>query len=199
MRKGPKVSERVVDKISGKPIQVEYQISPEEAYTGKLPRVHDHIKAWGCKVIAHVARESNIDRHDKLMPTGREGIFMGYDEKTTAHHRVYAPDLHKTIVSSNVRFFENTPGSSIENYQLWVELSNGDMEASKGTYNRLLPRNKRGRPLGQQDDQARPGEVPTVDSIRSEQELLRPVLEAYNTNIYNTLEEEISVLLITLE
>ena len=50
------------------------------------------------------------------MPTSREGIFIGYNKKTIAYYRVYALDLHKTIVLSNVRFFENTPGSLIENY-----------------------------------------------------------------------------------
>lgn len=159
MRKGPTVTEEVLDKSSGEPLKVEYQISPQEAWSGKVPVVHNHIKAWGCKVIAHISRESLPGRQDKLMPTGREGVFMGYDEHTTSHHRLYAPDMHTTIVSSNVKFFEDIPGSSINNYQLWIELSDGSFEQSEGTYNKLLIRNKRGRPT-------RSHQEPTVDSIR---------------------------------
>ncbi len=52
------------------------------------------------------------------MPIGREGIFMGYDENTTAYYRVYAPDIHTTVISSNVKFFKDLLGSLIDNYQL---------------------------------------------------------------------------------
>ncbi len=44
MRKGPIVVEDVINEISGKPFEVEYRISPEEAYTRKVPKVYDHIK-----------------------------------------------------------------------------------------------------------------------------------------------------------
>jgi hypothetical protein len=44
MRKGPIVIEDVIDEISGKPFKVEYRISPEEAYTHKVLKVHDYIK-----------------------------------------------------------------------------------------------------------------------------------------------------------
>ena len=167
MRKGPIVVEDVVDETTGKPFKVEYQISPEEAYTRKVPKVHDHIKTWGCKVIAHVARASLPGRQDKLMPTGREGIFMGYDDQTTAHHMIYAPDMHTTIPSSNVRFFEDIPGSSIDNYQLWVELSDGSFEKSDGNYSRPPIRNRRGRQKGWRKDGSHLNS-PTVDSIRDE-------------------------------
>jgi len=50
------------------------------------------------------------------MPTGREGIFMGYNENTTAYYHVYAPDMYTTVVSSNVKFFKDLLGSSIDNY-----------------------------------------------------------------------------------
>jgi hypothetical protein len=168
MRKGPVVVEEVIDEISGKPFRVEYRISPEEAYTGKPPKVHGHIRTWGCKVIAHVSRASLPGRQDKYMPSGREGIFMGYDENTTAHYRVYAPDMHTTVISSNVTFFEDLPGSSIDNYQLWVEASDGTFEQADGTYNKHVIRRKRGRPLGWRKDRSHLLS-PTVDSIRKEQ------------------------------
>src|SRR6266487_6298818 len=118
MRKGPIVVEDVINKISRKPFEVEYRISPEEAYTRKVLKVYDHIKTWGCKVIAYVARASLLGRQDKFMPTGREGIFIGYNENTTAYYHVYAPDIYTTVISSNVKFFEDLLGSSIDNYQL---------------------------------------------------------------------------------
>jgi Reverse transcriptase (RNA-dependent DNA polymerase) len=167
MRKGPRVVEEIIDEVTGKPFKIEYRISPEEAYTGKIPKVHGHIKAWGCKVIAHVARDSLPDRRDKFMPTGREGIFVGYDEQTTAHHRIYAPDMHTTIVSSNIQFFEDIPGSSIENYQLWVQTLEGEFEKSDGSYSEHTVRNKRGRPLGWRKDGNHLFSTPTVDEIRT--------------------------------
>jgi hypothetical protein len=50
------------------------------------------------------------------MPTGRKGIFIGYNEHTTTHYRVYAPDMHTTVILSNVKFFKDLLGSSIDNY-----------------------------------------------------------------------------------
>ncbi|KAI1004161.1 hypothetical protein K3495_g4052 [Podosphaera aphanis] len=123
MRRGPIMVENIIDKKTGKPAKVEYRISPEEAFTRKVPRVHDHIKTWGCKVITQVPRASLPGRKDKFMPSGREGIFMGYSDDTTTHYRIYAPDMHTTITSSNVIFFEDIPGRSIANFRLWKELS----------------------------------------------------------------------------
>ena len=50
------------------------------------------------------------------MPIRREGIFIGYDENTTAYYLVYAPDMHTTVILSNVKFFEDLLGSLIDNY-----------------------------------------------------------------------------------
>jgi hypothetical protein len=168
MRRGPVVVEDTQE--GDKHYKIEYQISPEEAFTGIEPHVHNIIKAWGCKVIAHVARESLPGRQDKFMPTGREAVFMGYVENTTKHHRIYAPDMHKTTVSSNVRFFEDTPGSSIENFQLWIEKSDGQFEQAPGDYSAIPVRNRRGRRRGWRKDGNHAwleGE-PTVDSIRED-------------------------------
>ena len=117
------VTEEVLDDETKKVTKVEYQISPFEAWTGRVPKVHGHIKTWGCKVICHVSLKAMPGRSDKFMPPGYEGIMMGYDEHTTAHHRVYVPVRHETIVSSNVKFFEDLPGSTIADYQLWVKIS----------------------------------------------------------------------------
>src|SRR6266536_5487429 len=118
MRKGPVVVEDVIDEISRKPFEVEYKISLEEAYTCKVLKVYDHIKTWGCKVITYVTRASLLGRQDKFMPTGREGIFIGYNENTTAYYCVYTPNMHTTVILSNVKFFKDLLGSLIDNYQL---------------------------------------------------------------------------------
>ena len=44
IRKGLRVVKDVIDESSGKPFRVEYRISPEEAYTRKVLKVHDYIK-----------------------------------------------------------------------------------------------------------------------------------------------------------
>ena len=44
MRRGPRVVEEVIDEITGKLMNIEYRISPEEAWTGDVPKVHNHIK-----------------------------------------------------------------------------------------------------------------------------------------------------------
>ncbi len=44
MRKGPVIVEDVINEISGKPFEIEYRISLEEAYTRKVLKVYDHIK-----------------------------------------------------------------------------------------------------------------------------------------------------------
>lgn len=118
MRSGPMVVEEIIDNITKKPVKIEYKISPEEAFTLEVPLVHNHIKIWGCKVIAHVSRSSLPGCKGKFMPSGRERVFMGYSNNTTAHYRIYAPDMHTTITSSNVIFLENVPGRNIANYQL---------------------------------------------------------------------------------
>jgi hypothetical protein len=63
-----------------------------------------------------VLKESIPERADKLISLGREGIFIGYDKQTILYYRIYTLDIHKTIISSNVDFFENTPRNTIRNY-----------------------------------------------------------------------------------
>jgi hypothetical protein len=79
MWKGLIIVEDIVDETTRKLFKVKYQISLEEVYIRKVPKVHDYIKTWGYKVITYIARVSLLGRQDKLMPTRREGIFMGYD------------------------------------------------------------------------------------------------------------------------
>ena len=50
------------------------------------------------------------------MPISRDGIFIGYNKNTIAYYRVYALNIYTTIISSNIKFFKDLPGSSIKNY-----------------------------------------------------------------------------------
>ena len=106
----------VTDKVTGKLFKVKYCILPKEAYTGKVPKVHGYIKTWGCKVIAYITRASLPGRQDKLMLTRRESIFIKYNKNTITYYIIYAPNMHTTILSSNVRFFKDISGSTINNF-----------------------------------------------------------------------------------
>ena len=44
IRRGPIVVKDVTNKVTGKPFKVKYCILPKEVYTGKVPKVHGHIK-----------------------------------------------------------------------------------------------------------------------------------------------------------
>lgn len=123
------------------------QLSPIESYTGKRAEV-DHLRTWGCKAYSHVSREElpKTGRTDKLMPVGRDCVFMGYDWNTTKHYRVYAPDLHRTTISSSVDFDESVKGGTIPDFKLWIELTDGTFQEAEGTPNVLPERRRVGRP-----------------------------------------------------
>lgn len=53
-------------------------------------------------------------RHDKLMPRGCEGVFMGYSDATDKHLKVYAPDLGYTQRVSTLYVDEKVKGSTID-------------------------------------------------------------------------------------
>ena len=65
-------------------VELERQITPEEAWTGETPSI-DHIYVFGCKAISYVDPKSHPihTRRDKLMDRGRECVFVGYDDNTT--------------------------------------------------------------------------------------------------------------------
>jgi hypothetical protein len=56
------------------------------------------------------------ERIDKLILLGRKRIFINYNKQTILYYKIYALDIYKIIISSNMDFFENTPGSTIKNY-----------------------------------------------------------------------------------
>lgn len=144
--RGPVVTKKEV-LPDGSVQEFQRQISPQEAWDGKQP-VATHIKTWGCKAYASVSRKSQPPgaRTDHLIPIGRDCVLMGYSEDTDKHYRVYAPDLHTTVLASTVRFDETKPGGSIDNFRLWMEMSDGSFVESPGTPNVLPVRNPKGRP-----------------------------------------------------
>lgn len=64
---------------------VHQQISPEGAWTGDYKQDIDHLRVWGSQTISYVNIKSKPThvRKDKLVPRGRNTIFVGYVNETT--------------------------------------------------------------------------------------------------------------------
>lgn len=122
------------------------QISPEEAWTGKVPG-QKHIHPFGCLAYSYVDPDSQPEgaRTDKYVDRGRECVFVGYSDNTTKQWLVYAPDRHDVISSNRVVFNEDVPGGTID-LKLRMELSGGNFEEVSGTSTDLPERKPRGRP-----------------------------------------------------
>ena len=54
--------------------------TPEELFTGKKPKV-SNFKIFGCPVYVHIPK----DKRTKLDPSGKKGIFVGYDESVKGY------------------------------------------------------------------------------------------------------------------
>ena len=74
--------------------------TPEEVYTGKKPQV-SHLKTFGCPVYVHILKE----KRNKLNPSGKKGIFVGYYEVSKAS-RIYISGFHHIKISRDVTFDE---------------------------------------------------------------------------------------------
>jgi hypothetical protein len=75
--------------------------TPEEMFTGKKPEV-SHLKIFGCPVFIHIPKE----KRNKLEPSGKKGIFVGYCEVSKAF-RIYIPGHHHIEISRDVTFDED--------------------------------------------------------------------------------------------
>jgi hypothetical protein len=75
--------------------------TPEEMFTGKKPKVN-HLKIFGCPVFIHIPKE----KRNKLEPSGKKGIFVGYCEVSKAF-RIYIPGHHHIKISRDVSFDED--------------------------------------------------------------------------------------------
>jgi hypothetical protein len=74
--------------------------TPEEMFTGKKPEV-SHLKIFGCPVFVHISKE----KRNKLKPSGKKGILVGYCEVSKAF-RIYI-HVHRHIeISRDVTFDE---------------------------------------------------------------------------------------------
>ena len=54
--------------------------TPKESFTGQKPQVN-HMRTFGCLVFIHVPK----DKTNKLEPSGKNGIFFGYNESSKAY------------------------------------------------------------------------------------------------------------------
>jgi hypothetical protein len=62
------------------PHRILKDMTPEEAFSGKKPNV-ENLRIFGCLVYSHIPK----DRRNKLEPSGKKGIFMGYSESSKAY------------------------------------------------------------------------------------------------------------------
>jgi hypothetical protein len=62
--------------------------TPEEMFTGKKPKVI-HLKIFGCLVFIHLPKE----KRNKLDPSRKKGIFVGYCEVSKASKSIYQVNI----------------------------------------------------------------------------------------------------------
>src|ERR1700722_4315275 len=74
--------------------------TPEEMFTGKKPEV-SHLKIFGCPVFVHIPKE----KRNKLEPSGKKEIFVGYCEVSKAF-KIYIPGHRHIEISMDVTFDE---------------------------------------------------------------------------------------------
>jgi hypothetical protein len=82
------------------PHRILKDMTPEEAFSGKKPNV-ENLRIFGCPVYSHIPK----DKRNKLEPSGKKGIFVGYSDSSKAY-RIYIPEQHKIEVSRDVTFNE---------------------------------------------------------------------------------------------
>jgi hypothetical protein len=75
--------------------------TPEEMFTGKKPEV-SHLKIFGCPVFIHIPKE----KRNKLEPSRKKGIFVGYCEVSKAFI-IYILGHHHIEISRDVTFDED--------------------------------------------------------------------------------------------
>jgi hypothetical protein len=75
--------------------------TPKEMFTRKKPKV-SHLKIFGCPVFIHIPKE----KRNKLEPSRKKGIFVGYCKVSKAL-RIYIPGHHHIEISRDVTFDED--------------------------------------------------------------------------------------------
>jgi hypothetical protein len=61
-------------------------MTPEEVFSGKKPNL-ENLRIFGCLVYSHIPK----DKRNKLEPSGKKGIFVGYSDSSKAY-RIYIPE-----------------------------------------------------------------------------------------------------------
>jgi hypothetical protein len=74
--------------------------TPEEMFIGNKPEV-SHIKIFGCPTFSHMPKE----KRNKLEPSRKKGIFVGYCEVSKAF-RIYIPGNRHIEISRDMTFDE---------------------------------------------------------------------------------------------
>jgi hypothetical protein len=74
--------------------------TPEEMFTRKKPEL-SHLKIFGYPVFIHIPKE----KRNKLEPSKKKGIFVGYCELSKAF-RIYIPGHRHIEISRDVTFDE---------------------------------------------------------------------------------------------
>jgi hypothetical protein len=83
------------------PHRILKDMTPEEAFLGKKPNV-ENLRIFGCPVYSHIPK----DKRNKLEPSGKKGIFMGYSDSSKSY-RIYISKQHKIEVNRDITFNEN--------------------------------------------------------------------------------------------
>jgi hypothetical protein len=82
------------------PRRILKDMTPEEAFSGKKPNV-ENLRIFGCQVYSHIPKY----KRNKLEPSGKKGIFVGYSDSSKAY-TIYIPDQHKIEARRYVTFNE---------------------------------------------------------------------------------------------
>jgi hypothetical protein len=82
------------------PHRILKDMTPEEAFSGKKPNI-ENLRIFGCPVYSHIPK----DKRNKLEPSGKKGIFMGYSDSSKAY-RIYILEQHKIEVRRDITFNE---------------------------------------------------------------------------------------------
>jgi transposase InsO family protein len=75
-------------------------MTPEEAFSGKKPNI-ENLRIFGCPVYSHISK----DKRNKLEPSGKKGILVGYSDSSKAY-RIYILEQHKIEVRRDIMFNE---------------------------------------------------------------------------------------------
>jgi hypothetical protein len=82
------------------PHRILKDMTPEESFSGKKPNM-ENLRIFGCSVYSHIPK----DKRNKLEPSGKKGIFVGYSDSSKAY-KIYIPEQHKIEVNRDVTFNE---------------------------------------------------------------------------------------------